>query len=48
MKLKLMEELDSASLVTSTMDFQVGYFSGKQRKNIWLIKGRGLNKCMKR
>ncbi len=35
-KLKIMEELDN--LVPSTMDFHVGYFSGKQSKKHWLIE----------
>ena len=33
LKLKLMEEMD-----TSTLDFQLGYFSGKQSKKRWLIE----------
>ncbi len=36
MKHKIMEELDN--LVPSAMDFQVGYFSGKQNKKHWLIE----------
>ena len=35
LKLKIIEEMDS--LVPSTLDFQVGYFSGKQSKKNWLI-----------
>ena len=35
LKLKLMEEMDS--LVPPTLDFQLGYFSGKQSKH-WLIE----------
>ena len=40
LKLKLMEKLDT--LVPSTLDFQVGYFSGKQSKKYWLIEDSDL------
>ena len=36
LKLKLMEEMDT--LVPPTLDFQLGYFSGKQSKKHWLIE----------
>ena len=36
LKLKLMEEFDT--LVPSSLEFDVGYFSGKQSKKQWLIK----------
>ena len=35
LKLKLLEELDD--LVQSQVEFDVGYFSGKQSKKHWLI-----------
>ena len=35
-----MEEFDS--LVPDSMDFDVGYFSGKQSKKQWLIKENDL------
>ena len=39
-KLKLMEEFDT--LVPNSMDFDVGYFCGKQSKKQWLIKENDL------
>ena len=39
-KLKLMEEFDT--LVPNSMDFDVGYFSGKQSKKQWLIEENDL------
>lgn len=39
-KLKLMEEFDG--LVLSSLDFQVGYYSGKQSKKHWLIEDEDL------
>ena len=36
LKLKLMEEFDT--LVPSSLEFDVGYFSGKQSKKQWLIE----------
>ena len=36
LKLKLIEEMDT--LVPPTLDFQLGYFSGKQSKKHWLIE----------
>ena len=39
-KLKLMEEFDT--LVPNSMDFDVGYFSGKRSKKQWLIEDNDL------
>ena len=39
-KLKLLEEFDT--LVPKSMDFDVGYFSGKQSKKHWLIEENDL------
>lgn len=40
MKLKLMEEMDT--LVPQSLDFQLGYYSGKQSKKHWLINDADL------
>ena len=37
--LKLMEEFDS---VPNSMDFDIGYYSGKQNKKHWLIEENNL------
>jgi hypothetical protein len=36
LKLKLIDEMDT--LVPPTLDFQLGYFSGKQSEKHWLIE----------
>ena len=40
MKLKLMEEMDT--LIPQSLDFQSGYYSGKQSKKHWLINDADL------
>ena len=45
LKFKLMKELDT--LVLSTLNFQVGYFSVKQSKKYWLIEDSDLKEMYK-